>query len=130
LKEGYDSKPTVIGFHNMYNKSPVPFLFSEFVQSGIYHQRQMLSLVREQLKRKSLTTEILKRTHKKEFLDMNFSIQTVFIVYGAMICLAYLGFAAEKCYLILKYLYTKANLVRYPFKIWSRVWFPSLVQMA
>jgi len=80
----------------------------------------MLYLVREQIKRKPITSEILKRTHKRETLDMNSTIQTVFIVYGAMICLAYIGFAAEKCYLILKHFYTKAEVDQYLFKIYVR----------
>jgi len=52
-------------------------------------------LLRDQLERRPLTSEIIKRTHKPEVLDMSSSVQTEFILFAAMTLLAKLAFIAE-----------------------------------
>jgi len=82
------------GFYNL-QKSKIPFYFSMFLQSGIFHELHKLNLLGDHLKRRKMTSEIIKRTHKREVLDMNSSVQTVFILFSAMTLLAMLAFVAE-----------------------------------
>jgi len=92
--------PTVVnrwGFYNL-QKSKIPFYFSMFLQSGIFHELHKLKLLRDHLKRRPMTSEIIKRTHNPEVLNMNSSIQTVFILFSAMILLAKLALVAEFVY--------------------------------
>jgi len=85
------------GFYNL-RKSKVPFYFNMFLQSGIFHELHKLQLFTYHHKRRSMTSEIIKRTQKPEVLDMNSSVQTVFILFAAMALLAIAAFAAEFCY--------------------------------
>jgi len=97
LKKGYASKVSVWGFHHL-EKSRVLYVFSLFLQSGIYHQRHKRHLYRDHLKRRSVTAEIHKRTKKEIVLDMTSSNQTVFILFCGIISFA-------KCAISLVYLY-------------------------
>jgi len=95
-----DKLPTVVnnwGFYYM-QKSKVPFYFSMFLQSGIFHELHKIKLWRDHLKRRSMTSEIIERTHKPDVLDMSSSVQTVFILFAAMTLLAKLSFVAELGY--------------------------------
>jgi len=89
------------GFYNL-QKSKLPFYFSMFLQSGIFHELHKLQLLTYHHKRRSMTSEIIKRTQKPEVLDMNSSVQTVFILYAVMVLLAKLAFVAESCYFAYK----------------------------
>jgi len=82
------------GFLNL-QKSKLPFYFSMFLQSGIFHEMHKLELFSYHQKRRSITSEIIKRTHKREVLDMTTSVQTVFILFVVMILVANLAFIAE-----------------------------------
>jgi len=97
LKEGYSFKTYVWGFHNL-QKSRLPFYFSLFLQSGVYHQLHKIQLFKDHQKRKYVTTEIIKRTEKPLVLDMKSSVQTIFILFLAMSCFAKLVYAAEHFY--------------------------------
>jgi len=97
LKKGYASKVSVWGFYH-FEKSRVPQVFSLFLQSGIYHQRHKIHLHRDHLKRRSVTSEIHKRSKNEFVLDMTASIQTLFILFCGMILVA-------TCALSLEYLY-------------------------
>jgi len=100
------------GFYNL-QKSKLPFYFSMFLQSGIFHELHKLKLLGDHLKRRSMTSEIIKRTHKPEVLDMTSSVQTVFILYAAMILLAKLAFIAEFGYST----FNKHNILRLKMKL-------------
>jgi len=84
-------------FHNL-EKSKIPFYFSMFLQSGIFHELHKLKVSRYHLKRRSMTSEIIKRTQKVEVFDMTSSVQTVFILFAAMSLIAKLAFVVEFCY--------------------------------
>jgi len=97
LQESFASTQKKWGFYNLQN-SKLPFYFSMFLQSGIFHELHKLKLLRDHHKRRSMTSEIIKRTHKPEILDLSSSVQTVFILFAAMSLLAKLAFVAEFCY--------------------------------
>jgi len=100
LKYGrYPSKVSAWGFHNLH-KSRVPVLFSLYLQCGIYHELHKLNLLEDQLKRKSITTEIFQRNNERIILDMTSSVQTIFIVFCGMVILATLTLAFECRYFI------------------------------
>jgi len=82
------------GFYNL-QKSKLPFYFSMFLQSGIFHELHKLKLSNNYLNRRSMTSEIIKRTHKREVLDLTSSVQTIFVLFAAMALLAKLVIAAE-----------------------------------
>jgi len=82
-------------------KSRVPFYFSMFLQSGVFNELHKLKLFKYHQKRRSITKEIRERTQKPEILDMNSSIQTIFIVFAGMSLLAKVVLAAELGYLAL-----------------------------
>jgi len=97
LKDGYRSKVSVWGFHN-HHKSRVPFIFSLFLQSEIYHQRHKINLHRDHLKRRTVTNEILERNQLQNILDITSSIQTVFILFCGMILVAVFALSVEYSY--------------------------------
>jgi len=97
LRDGFTAKRSVWEFRNL-QKSRLPFYFSMFLQSGVYHQLHKLKLFKDHLKRRYVTTEIIKRTDKREALDMKSSIQTIFILFLAISLLAKIMFVAEHCY--------------------------------
>jgi len=80
-------------------QSRVPFYFSMFLQSGVYHELHKLKLFKDHQKRRSVTAEIRRRTEVPEILDMNSSIQTIFILFAGMSLLAKVVLAAELGYL-------------------------------
>jgi len=94
LTEKFPSIPSKWGFYNL-QKSKVPFYFSMFLQSGIFHAMHKFKLLRNQLKRRPITSEIIKRTNKPAVLDMSSSVQTVFILFAAMTLLSKLAFLLE-----------------------------------
>jgi len=67
------------------------------LQSGIFHEMHKFKLLRDQLERRPLTSEIMKRTHKPEVFDMSTSVQTVFILFAAMTLLAKLFLLQNLC---------------------------------
>jgi len=97
LQDQFTSKKSVWGFYNL-QKSRIPFYFSMFLQSGIYHELHKLKLLKDHQKRRYVTEEIINRTQKPQVLDMTSSIQTIFILFAAMSLLAKLAFAAELGY--------------------------------
>jgi len=97
LEEEYSFKTYVWGFYNL-QKSRLPFYFSLFLQSGVYHQLHKIQLFKDHQKRRYVTTEIIKRTEKPLVLDLKSSVQTIFILFLAMSLSAKLVFAAEHCY--------------------------------
>jgi len=101
LQDSFSFVPKQWGFYNL-QKSKLPFYFSMFLQSGIFHELHKLKLLGDQLKRRSMTSEIIKRSHKPEVLDLTSSVQTVFILYAAMVLLAKISFVAESCYFMYK----------------------------
>jgi len=97
LQDSFASKLFVWSFLNL-QKSRIPFYFSMALQSGVYHQLHNLKLLKDHQQRKYVTTEIIRRTQKPEILDMNSSVQTIFILFSAMSLLALLAFVVELCY--------------------------------
>jgi len=67
------------GFLNL-QKSRLPIYFSMVLQSGVYHQLHKLKLLKDHQQRRYVTTDIIKRTQKPVVLDMNSSVQTIFIL--------------------------------------------------
>jgi len=137
LKDSFFSTQNRWSFYNL-QKSKLPFYFGIFLQSGIFHELHKLKLFRGYQKRRSMTSEIIKRTHNQEVLDMSSSVQTVFIIFAAMTLLAKLAFVAEfsyfeckKCNLKLEFaklvfgaksayhfLFKGGNFKRKVFKLW------------
>jgi len=66
---GYLLKNTIWSFLNL-QKSRLPFYFSMILQTGVYHQLYKIQLLKDHLKRRYVTAEIIHRTQKPEVLDM------------------------------------------------------------
>jgi len=114
LQDRFASTQISWGFYNL-RKSKLPFYFDMVLQSGIYHQLHKLKLFRDHQKRRSVTSEIIDRTHKPEVLDMTSSVQTIFILFLTTSSLAKLAFFAECSYFTYKkfdYLYFKIKLAK------------------
>jgi len=84
-------------FYNL-RKSKLQFYFSLFIQSGIFHELHKLRLLGDHHKRRSMTSEKIKRSYKVQVLDLSSSVQTVFILFGATTLLALLAFIIELGY--------------------------------
>jgi len=97
LQDGFTLTQKQWGFYNL-QKSKIPFYFSMFLQSGIFHELHKLKLLQDQLKRRSMTSEIIRRTHKPKVLNLKSSMQTVFILFAAMTLLAKIAFVSEFVY--------------------------------
>jgi len=97
LQDRFDSTPKNWGFYNL-QKSKLPFYFSILIHSGIFHELHKLKLFKDHHKRRSMTSEIIERTSNREVLDLNSSVQTVFILFATMTLLAKLAFVVEFCY--------------------------------
>jgi len=111
LQERFDSTQKKWSFYNL-QKSKLPFYFSMFLQSGIFHELHRMKLLRDHYNRQSMTSEINKRTYKPEILDLTSSVQTVFILFAAMALLAKVVFVAEFCYSNCNILFLKRELVK------------------
>jgi len=112
LQDRFTSTQIKWGFYNL-RKSKLPFYFSMFLQSGIYHELHKLKLFRDHQTRRS--SEIIDRTHKPDILDMTSSVQTIFILFLAMTVLAKFSFFLECSYFTYKtfsYLHYKRKITK------------------
>jgi len=84
--------------------SRIPALFAKYIESGIYVQMHFNQVFKENLKRKQYSRQIKAMYEKRTLLDMNSSVQTVFILLSALLSLSLVFFAAEY------YLYFRVRL--------------------
>jgi len=79
LKESFETKWSVWEFRHLQN-SRLPFYFSLILQSGVYHEIHKLKQLRDHLKRRYVTTEIINRTEKNCFRYEVFGANNIYCV--------------------------------------------------